>query len=113
MSFEDTSSVTFKFTAVLHFFFQNNKRKENFKKQFETQKMELSNLEKLNPLSGNSLNIEEVSGLEVAMLQRKREENLNGKLLFWGKFYGVTQDYLIVVLIDTTSEYPNKKYYYW
>lgn len=75
--------------------------------------MELSNLERLNPLSGQSLNIEEISGLEVAMLQRKREENLIGKFLFWGKIYGATQDYLVVVLIDTTSEYPSKKYYYW
>jgi hypothetical protein len=75
--------------------------------------MELSNLEKLNPLSGNSLNIEEVSGLEVAILQRKREENLSGKLLFWGKLYGATQDYLVVVVVDTAAEYPSKKYYYW
>jgi hypothetical protein len=78
-----------------------------------TNHMELSNLEKINPLSGNSLNIEEISGLEVAMLQRKREENLVGKFLFWGKLFGATQDYLVVVLIDSTAEFPSKKYYYW
>jgi hypothetical protein len=75
--------------------------------------MELQHLERVSPVSVNSLNIEEVSGLEVAMLQRKREENLPGRLLFWGKIFGATQDYLIVLYIDTTTEYPSKKYYYW
>mmetsp|Transcript_10594 Transcript_10594/g.16052 ORF Transcript_10594/g.16052 Transcript_10594/m.16052 type:complete len:277 (+) Transcript_10594:57-887(+) len=74
--------------------------------------MELHNIEKVSPLSGYTLNIEEISGLEVAMLQRKREENLPGKLLFWGKIFGATQDYLVVLYIDSSDEFPVKKYYY-
>ena len=76
-------------------------------------KMDLQNVSKVSALSGYNLNIEESSGLEVAILQRKREESLTGRLAFWGKIFGVTQDYLIVVLIDSSDEFPSKKYYYW
>lgn len=74
--------------------------------------MDLYNIGKVSPVSGYTLNAEELSGLEVAMLQRKREENLSGKLLFWGKIFGNTQDYLVVVLITISGEFPIKKYYY-
>lgn len=76
-------------------------------------KMDLQNVSKVSALSGYNLSIEETSGLEVAILQRKREENLSGRLVFWGKVFGVTQDYLVVLLIDPSDEFPNKKYYYW
>jgi hypothetical protein len=62
---------------------------------------------------GSSLSCEEFSGLEVATLQRKLQENLNGSICFWGKIYGTTQDYLIVYNIDPFSEFPDKKYYFW
>ena len=74
--------------------------------------MELHNLSKISSLSMSSLNIEELTGLEVAMLQRKREEKVFGKFLFWGKVFGATQDYLVVFSTDSTAEFPNKKYYY-
>ena len=47
--------------------------------------MELQNIERTGGMSGMGLNIEEISGLEVAMLQRKLEENLPGKMYFWGE----------------------------
>jgi len=76
--------------------------------------MELSNISRISALCGNTLNLEEVAGLEVAILQRRREESLVGRLLFWGKIYGSTQDYLVVVHVDGTpsSDFPTKKYYY-
>ena len=76
-------------------------------------RMELQNLNRLAPSSGFTLNIEEQSGLEVAMIQRKQEENLLGKFLFWGKIFGATQDYLITCIITTSEDFPEKKYYYW
>jgi radial spoke head protein 9 len=66
----------------------------------------------MSPLTGVCLNTEEVAGLEVAMMKRKMEENLKGKMFFWGKIYGSTQDYLIVYNIDPFTEFPDKKYYY-
>lgn len=74
--------------------------------------MELHNLQKISPSCCHNLTLEECSGLEVAMLQRQREENLNGKLQFWGKIFGSTQDYLVVSLLVVASEFPSKKYYY-
>ncbi|CAN0384600.1 unnamed protein product [Ectocarpus fasciculatus] len=74
--------------------------------------MELRNIDRICPSSGATLNLEEQAGLEVAMVQRKREENLAGKFLFWGKIYGATQDYLIVSVITTAGDFPEKKYYY-
>lgn len=76
--------------------------------------MELSNISKVSAISGHTLNMEEVAGLEVAVLQRRREESLMGQMLFWGKIFGSTQDYLVVVNLDGTAsaEFPTKKYYY-
>lgn len=74
--------------------------------------MELQNISRLSSICGYTLNVEELAGLEIAMLQRKREENLPGKWLFWGKIFGVTQDYLIVYTVDILSDFPEKKYYY-
>lgn len=77
--------------------------------------MELSNISKVSAVSGHTLNLEEIAGLEVAILQRRREESLLGQMLFWGKIFGSTQDYLVVVNVDgtPTAEFPTKKYYYW
>lgn len=61
---------------------------------------------------GNGLSTEEYAGLEVGMMQRKLEENLAGKMKFWGKITGSTQDYLIVYNTDPNAEFPEKKYYF-
>lgn len=74
--------------------------------------MELNHIPRLGPVINSTLNPEEHSGLEVAMLQRKLQENLNGKMFFWGKIYGNTQDYLIVYNINPFSEFPVKKFYF-
>eukprot|EP01041_Mallomonas_annulata_P010733 gene10733-22422_t len=74
--------------------------------------MELQNVGRLSSACANTLNVEESAGLEVAVLQRKREENLSGKIMFWGKIFGTTQDYLVVYSIDVMSDFPEKKYYY-
>mmetsp|Transcript_2825 Transcript_2825/g.4355 ORF Transcript_2825/g.4355 Transcript_2825/m.4355 type:complete len:267 (-) Transcript_2825:63-863(-) len=63
-------------------------------------------------VNGSCLNSEEQSGLEVAMLMRKLQENLVGQPLFWGKIYGSTQDYLIVQHVDPYAEFPDKKFYF-
>lgn len=75
--------------------------------------MDISNIHKLGPLCGQTLNVEEISGLELAMQQRKREENLAGKMSFWGKIFGSTADYLIVCSVDPALEFPVKKYWFW
>ena len=74
--------------------------------------MDLQNLHRLGPLLSTGLNIEEKSGLEVSTLKRKLEENLPGKMYFWGKIFGTTQDYLIVYTIDPFDEFPEKKFYF-
>jgi len=74
--------------------------------------MELQNVHRLGPMSGMTLNTEEMSGLESAMQQRKLEENLVGKMNFWGKIFGTTQDYLVVYNINPYAEFPEKKYFY-
>eukprot|EP01038_Epipyxis_sp_PR26KG_P008605 gene8605-11629_t len=74
--------------------------------------MEINSIARIGPLSGYSLNNEEVSGLEVGMLQRKLQENLVGKMYFWGKIFGSTQDYLIVHNINPFDEFPVKKFYF-
>eukprot|EP01032_Pedospumella_encystans_P037363 gene37363-42319_t len=56
--------------------------------------MDLNSVHRISQVQGQGLNIEEFSGLEVAMLQRKLQENLVGKMYFWGKIFGTTQDYL-------------------
>lgn len=75
--------------------------------------MELHRISRVGPLLGFGLNIEEYSGLEVAMLQRKLQENLPGEMYFWGKIFGSTQDYLIVFNVDPFAEFPEKKFYFW
>lgn len=75
--------------------------------------MELSNLHRISVVNSNCLSIEEMSGLEVAMLQRKLQENLVGKPTFWGKLFGSTQDYLIVQHVDPYAEFPDKNFYFW
>lgn len=74
--------------------------------------MEINNIQRLGPLLSSGLNTEEISGLEVATLQRKLEENLSGKMYFWGKIYGTTQDYFVVFNINPYDEFPVKKYYF-
>ena len=74
--------------------------------------MDLSCFPRLADLSGNTLSIEETCGLETAMEQRKLEENITGNLLFWGKVYGNTQDYLIVYTVNYNGEFPEKRFYY-
>jgi len=74
--------------------------------------MDLLNIGRIGELNGNTLNVEEVSGLEAAMMQRKLEENLPGKMHFWGKVFGSTQDYLVVFNIDPYAVFPEKKYYF-
>jgi Radial spokehead-like protein len=75
--------------------------------------MELKNIERTGMMSCNGLNLEEISGLEIAMMKRKLEENLPGKMYFWGKIFGTTQDYLIVHNNDPYAAFPEKKYYFW
>lgn len=75
--------------------------------------MEIEFTHRLGPLIGTALNIEEASGLESAMLQRKLQENLTGKMFFWGKITGLTQDYLLCFNIDPFAEFPEKKFYFW
>jgi hypothetical protein len=75
--------------------------------------MQLHSVHRIAPISGYGLNTEEISGLEVGMLQRKLQENLVGGIYFWGKIFGTTQDYLIVHNIDPFADFPDKKFYFW
>jgi hypothetical protein len=75
--------------------------------------MELKSLARLGPMSGRGLSIEETSGLEVAALQRQLEENLTGRMYFWGKIEGNTQDYLVCYNVNPHAVFPEKKYYFW
>lgn len=75
--------------------------------------MDINLIQRTGPLQGFTLNIEEVAGLEVGMLQRKLQENLPGKFLFWGKIFGSTQDYLVVYHVSPYDEFPDKSFYYW
>lgn len=74
--------------------------------------MDLFNTHRLGSTFSVSLSAEEVAGLEVAMMKLQLNENLKGKMQFWGKIYGETQDYLIVCHLDTFAEYPEKNYYF-
>ena len=75
--------------------------------------MNLNSTHRMAAINGQGLNSEEHSRLEVAMLQRKIQENLSGPMLFWGKIYGTTQDYLIAYNVDPLAEFPDKKFYFW
>ena len=69
-------------------------------------------LEALGVVSGYGLNVAERAGLEVAMLQVKLAEKLL-TLDFWGRIYGDTADYLVVVAtLEESSKFPSKKFYY-
>lgn len=74
--------------------------------------MELNQLSKIAPLCGNCLNVEEMSGLQVALQQVKVEENIRQKMYFWGKITGTKQDYLVVFYFHIGQDFPIKKYYY-
>ena len=74
--------------------------------------MDLNSIAKVGPLHGQTLNIEEVAGLEVGVMQRKLQENLPGNFFFWGKVFGSTQDYLVVFHLSPYDEFPEKKFYY-
>jgi len=74
--------------------------------------MDLGNINRLCALSDASLSCEEASGLQVAMLQRRLEESLPGKLFFWGKIFGSKQDYLVVFCLEPNTEFPTRKYYF-
>ena len=45
-------------------------------------------------------------------MERRIEENLVGKMYFWGKIYGSTQDYLVVYNVNPYTEFPDKIYYF-
>lgn len=64
--------------------------------------------------SGNTLNVEERAGLEVAMMKRAEEEGM-GRLLFWGKVGGTRGSYLVCCGLRQKAEaqVPVKKFYYW
>lgn len=61
--------------------------------------------------SGYTLSMEEKASMQIAMLQRSREENL-GKMHFWGKLTGETNDYLIAYALVPTYGFPGKKFFY-
>ena len=74
--------------------------------------MNLSKIAQISTVSGYTLNTEELTGLENAMLQRELEEKM-GKMKFWGKIFGTVQDYLIVFSTDWNGKFPAKKFYFW
>ena len=75
--------------------------------------MELHKIQHVGPLQGNTLNVEEVAGLEVAMTQRQLQENLVGTMYFWGKIFGSVQDYLVVFHTNPFDEFPDRRFYFW
>lgn len=62
--------------------------------------------------AGVTLNIEEASGLELAMRKRQLDEGLEN-VFFWGKISGQEADYLIVYGYPPSMEYPRKQFYAW
>jgi hypothetical protein len=74
--------------------------------------MDIDSTHRLGP-SGHTLTVEERSGLQVAILERQKEENFPSKPLFWGKIFGELNDYLVVYALQTEYEFPIKKFYYW
>jgi hypothetical protein len=98
--------------------------------------MDINNIHNLGP-SGYTLSMEEKAAMSISMLQRSREvaidnsgcrhhtsshsssldfsqlqENL-GKLMFWGKLLGETNDYLIAYALIPSNGFPSKKFFYW
>lgn len=74
--------------------------------------MNLSSMPKISAVAGQILNTEEISGLESGMVERKLEEKLSGKMQFWGKIFGSSQDYLIIQVMEMYGEFPEKVFYY-
>lgn len=74
--------------------------------------MELQTAARMGPMAGACLNAEELGALEVSMMERRLEESLLGKLYFWGKIYGSTQDYLVVYNVNPYTDFPDKVYYF-
>eukprot|EP00903_Cladosiphon_okamuranus_P015183 g14037.t1 len=66
--------------------------------------------------SGKTLSVSERSGLQVSMMQREREERLEGKMMFWGKVNGNEDDYLVCYALATPTleegDFPLKKFYF-
>lgn len=62
---------------------------------------------------GHLLNVEERSGLEVAMTARSLREGLD-RMFFWGKIIGSDGSYLVcyALLPDSDGGVPAKKFYY-
>lgn len=54
-----------------------------------------------------------VSSFQVSMMQREREERLEGNLFFWGKIEGIENDYLVCFSLATPKleegDFPLKK----
>jgi radial spoke head protein 9 len=74
--------------------------------------MELQQISKVGSMSGSCLTPEEYANIEIGMMQRLLEENLPGKMYFWGKINGKDQDYIIAYNIDPYAEFPERKYYF-
>jgi len=74
--------------------------------------MDLEYISKISPFSGQTLSLDQKSGLEVSMLQRQREEVFLTRLKFWGKIMGVEDDYLICYALIPAEDVPMKKFYY-
>merc|ERR1719446_1703108 len=71
----------------------------------------LANLPSLGP-SGSGLSVEEKSGLQVSMLQRRDAEGFSADLKFWGRITGKTNDYLVAIAMKPAYPFPLKKFYY-
>jgi hypothetical protein len=80
-------------------------------------KMDIQNVSRMSQFNGMTLNAEEQAAVEIGMMERKLGENLNGKLMFWGKIFGTKvdqkTDYLIICHVDPTADFPQRRYWYW
>lgn len=61
--------------------------------------------------SGHTLNVEERSGLEVAITTRRLADGL-AEAQFWGKITGADADYLIVSGFPPSQDFPHKLFFY-
>jgi radial spoke head protein 9 len=71
----------------------------------------LANIDRVAAASGFTLSVEELAGLELALIKRSNEENLSN-INFWGKIFGASADFLIAVSIVTSADFPVKKFYF-
>lgn len=60
---------------------------------------------------GQGLNVEERCGLQAAITKEQHESGVSG-IQFWGKITGTTKDYLVCCVIDPTTTFPAKQFYY-